>query len=523
MSSKLSGLVIVVLLLVPVSALGGQQFGQRVEADTIEFFTIQDFFLSPWQLTDHNFMGGGARAAGMGGAFLAVSNDPTAASWNPAGLPQLEKSQMNLTFTSTKHRTDYTSSAVSWDYSYSDELDHDLSAVSFASVVIPFKLGEKEVVGSVLYHRLADIYQENRYHTTWDDVIVSPGDTVDNYLLPPVDEKVTGRLDEIVVSLGTKVYKSLSFGAGVNVYAGNFTSDVDYLLPLSDYGLDPSGLNGFRFHPHIESDYSGFNFTFGAMYMINELRLAGVVKTPFTLKEDNDVQLLADLLELGIVDDAVSRSISPLFDTEREWKMPSMIGFGTSYQIGSLTLAADVEFRNYSKAELTIRENLANPVGDKVTTSLGWRNTTQFRVGGEYTLDTKLGSIPLRFGFRNDPQLFKTQLDSSEVFIRVDRRYIGGMESYLPTHVQSNYGTETGSWVNGNVLSFGTGIGWSQIRFDATYEYARYDDVERMVSTSFKVFDRENRVFPETWFEDAFSSKKTYDYSRIMISFTGFF
>ena len=63
----------------------------------------------------------------------------------------------------------------------------------------------------------------------------------------------------------------------------------------------------------------------------------------------------------------------------------------------------------------------------------------------------------------------------------------------------------------------------SQIRFDVTYEYARYDDVERTTSTSFKVFDRANMVYSESWDEETFSSKKSYDYTRIMIGFTGFF
>jgi hypothetical protein len=518
MRSKLLSLIIAVSLLISASASGGQRFGQDVQVDTIGYFTIQDFFLSPLQLTDYNFVGGGARARGMGGAFFAVSDGPSAGSWNPAGLSYMDKSQMNLTFSSTKHRTDYTSAALSetWDYSSTVELEHDLNALSFASVVIPFKLGEKEVVGSVLYQRLADVYQENQYLTAVDY------DTVENYLLPPIEEEVTGRLDQIVVSLGIGI-RSLSLGAGVNVYNGSFTSDVDFFLPVGEDEFDPYGRSGFQFHPTIESEYSGFNFTIGGMYSIDKLRLAGVVKTPYTLKEDNDVQLLADYIEYGIVNESASRSISPLFKTDREWKMPSMIGFGTSYQMNSLTLAADVEFRSYSKTEVTYRYNLADPVGEKVTTSLGWRNITQFRVGGEYVIDTKFGSIPLRVGYRNDPKLFKTQVDSSEVFIRTDLTYIGGEPSYMPTHIQSDYGVENGSWVNGNVFAFGTGIGWSQIRFDVTYEHAQYDDVERMISTSFKILDRANKVYSESWFEETFSSKKTYDYSRIIVSFTGFF
>lgn len=38
-----------------------------------------------------NPVGSGARAIGMGGAFIGIADDATAASWNPAGLIQLEK------------------------------------------------------------------------------------------------------------------------------------------------------------------------------------------------------------------------------------------------------------------------------------------------------------------------------------------------------------------------------------------------------------------------------------------------
>jgi hypothetical protein len=35
--------------------------------------------------------GAGARAMGMGGAFIAIADDATAASWNPSGLAVLER------------------------------------------------------------------------------------------------------------------------------------------------------------------------------------------------------------------------------------------------------------------------------------------------------------------------------------------------------------------------------------------------------------------------------------------------
>lgn len=41
-------------------------------------------------------MGVGARAIGLGGAFVAIADDPSATFWNPAGLTQVERSQFFL-------------------------------------------------------------------------------------------------------------------------------------------------------------------------------------------------------------------------------------------------------------------------------------------------------------------------------------------------------------------------------------------------------------------------------------------
>ena len=43
-----------------------------------------------------NPVGSGARALGMGGAFIGVADDATAASWNPGGLIQLETPEVSV-------------------------------------------------------------------------------------------------------------------------------------------------------------------------------------------------------------------------------------------------------------------------------------------------------------------------------------------------------------------------------------------------------------------------------------------
>ena len=52
-------------------------------------------------------MSPGARATGMGGAFVAVGGDATVASWNPAGLADLSSKEVSFTYSSLSYDRTY--------------------------------------------------------------------------------------------------------------------------------------------------------------------------------------------------------------------------------------------------------------------------------------------------------------------------------------------------------------------------------------------------------------------------------
>ncbi len=56
-----------------------------------------------------NPVGSGARAMGMGGAFIGIADDATAASWNPAGLIQLETPEVSIVGDYSHSRASYSS------------------------------------------------------------------------------------------------------------------------------------------------------------------------------------------------------------------------------------------------------------------------------------------------------------------------------------------------------------------------------------------------------------------------------
>ncbi len=439
-------------------------------------------------ILDYNFLGGGARARAMGGAFFAVSDDPSAGSWNPAGLVQLDKYQMGATLYFINPKMDYITSYTT--SSFPNSLKQTKSTLSFGSVVIPFKLFNKDLVGSVLYNRASDIYDKRVYNFlgvyTYGEVSVRIWDKT---------EEVKGGLDVVVLSLGGKAYKDLSFGLGINVYTGSYEYNSGQLIDVSWDAISDTSV---YYHPYIKGSYSGVNFALGTMYKYQDLRVGAVVKTPFKLKEKDDVQYVYDMIVDGVVNPySIQYGIIWPVEYKQKWEIPLMIGFGASYQIKGLTLAGDVELRDFSSSKLFYPKKWWDPNSPDTSIALDWNSLTQFRIGGEYLFHSKYGTIPLRAGFRNDPKVFS---DLKNVEINFPSSISGKDEITIINQ-------KNGDKVSGNTISLGTGIGWKQIKLDFTYELSQYKTE----------MSGENLGVP---FDIKDIEKKD---NRFLVNFTGFF
>ena len=86
--SFMNALLVLVLWIVPLSSIA-----------QVPIFDIP---------TSFNPVGSGARALGMGGAFIAVADDATAASWNPGGLIHLENPEVSMVGASYQRTDDLT-------------------------------------------------------------------------------------------------------------------------------------------------------------------------------------------------------------------------------------------------------------------------------------------------------------------------------------------------------------------------------------------------------------------------------
>ena len=297
---------------------------------------------------DWNFTGVGARAAGMGGAFIGVADDATAISWNPAGLTQLDRPEASFVVRGLAELYE-----VNFDYgieTYEDE--HGI--LNFLSGVYPFEFSGKQFVAALAVQRQLDLY--SYYHDEY--FYEGIGGSFAEYVYETFSE---GGASTITLGLAHRMASILSFGVAANLWVGEayFESNdmVNENLVDSLYYWD--------YHDRSDWTFSGMNFVIGAMLDFNyknnpiPLRIGIVVKTPFDLTVDEEFFMEEYANEGGIIyePDPVESSNSYTLG------MPLIFGLGVSYRLGdNLTLAIDVESRKFG--DTTLKEDYADLTGN---------------------------------------------------------------------------------------------------------------------------------------------------------------
>jgi long-subunit fatty acid transport protein len=101
-------------------------------------------------------VGAGARALGVGGAFTAVADDATAASWNPAGLIQLEKPEFSIMARGSRDAN--TTSSSNPDYQ-AGRNEFDAFGLNYLSLALPFQSFGHNFVASANCQEAYDLKQ----------------------------------------------------------------------------------------------------------------------------------------------------------------------------------------------------------------------------------------------------------------------------------------------------------------------------------------------------------------------------
>lgn len=389
-----------------------------------------------------NPVGSGARALGLGGAFIAVADDATAASWNPAGLIQLERPEFSIVGAYSFRENSFSSSPRP-EADNSGKVDE--ASLNYLSASLPFTLLNRNVAASVNYQRLYEF--KRKFHH--EDDFSSSG------VNQKWDKRFSqdGRLGAFGLASAIQITHSLSLGASLNIWTEAFWENGW----KDNYTENGTGtLGGEPTVTETESsseysDFSGLNANLGLLWNMNRhLTVGAVVKTPFRAEMDHEFYYNSSITINAAQDPISTTRINN--DERVALNMPLSYGGGLSVRFSdALTIDLDLYRTHWSDYILEDGDgNEFSPIDGRPKNESNVRNTTQVRLGGEYLFIGKKTVVPLRAGIFYDPEPSE---DSVKKF----------------------YG-----------VSIGSGLTYGAIAFDASYQFrwARNIDTGNLIATT---------------------------------------
>jgi long-subunit fatty acid transport protein len=341
-----------------------------------------------------NIMGAGARAMGMGGAFTAIADDATAASWNPAGLAQLTKPEASLVYDSYSGEVnyqdegtyDFADSGLSYTYEdVDDTADLDYGALSFASFLYPIEMGNRFLVTQFSYSRLSnfpDVDNPYTYIYQWSDAEGNPLYTETD--MWNVQSNFSGGIDAYTVSLATDLSPKFHLGLSLNYMQADVKLIRDYAVTWEtsegEFGSD-------AWQEDASYDFSDLYFDFGFLWKISEqFSIGGVYHSGFDADAD---------YEFGDV----------TYPATITW--PSGWGVGLAWRpTSAVTVAADYSERSWSEGKV----DWEDPQWEDTTFPYLYYDrqfdTSSMRFGFEYALVLASNAvIPFRAGYFLEEQI----------------------------------------------------------------------------------------------------------------------
>jgi len=383
-------------------------------------------------------LGIGARALGMGGAYIGVADDYSAGFWNPAGLTQIRRLEGFGTMSHIQRKND----ASVGNLFAADELS--VTRVNSIGLAYPVPTYQGSLVFSLGYHRLKPF--DSSLQFGW--LNTTPEDSVTQRW----SELEEGSLNNWVFAGAAEVAPNFSLGASLNVWSG--TDAYQFSFKESDVPFDLYTFREFRRDDDVTSTFSGYNLKLGGFYRpISNFRLGFTLATPvtYTIKDEwrTSEKTTGDD---GSIDDTVDRG-----SIEYKIRSPFSFGAGASLSVANLLLAASVENNDWSQIRYVSDPPFADKTKNEANEELArqYRNTLRYHLGAEFTLP--LIDLQVRGGYFYDPTPlgpeYFTGRDNSlalrlnEVPKEADREFFtAGVGILLDKQVRLDVGVIHGRW-----------------------------------------------------------------------------
>ena len=290
-------------------------------------------------------VGSGARALGMGSAFIAIADDATASSWNPAGLTQLERPEMSLVYSWKRFDEDFDSGLYR---GMDQENGVNLDDINYASVVYPIRrtIAGRNLILSLNYQRQFDFDRDLDFDVGF--LTALPGGIQSTRFRGSYSQR--GSLSTLSPAFAFELTNKLSVGLAINLWD-------ESLIPGNEWKTRQKGrvfnmTNGATAgnawgHYYVNEDYDNFkgiNYTLGVLYKPSaRLSFGAVYHSKFTADVDYTRTF------------RTSAGGLPLFrlrtERDREITFPDAFGIGAAYRFPNdkLTLSFDVTRRDWDQ------------------------------------------------------------------------------------------------------------------------------------------------------------------------------
>ncbi len=342
-------------------------------------------------------VGSGARALGMGGAFVSLADDATSASWNPGGLVQLEFPE--ISFVGALFSRNET--AEFGDYPETSE-SHTIrdGSVNYLSAVYPFSVRGRNMAVAVNY---SDLYDFSR---KWDfNLTIRDSDSLSGAQEIQYDQ--SGGLSTVGIAYGVELSRSFSIGAALNIWENGLTKNEwekrsvqrgEMLHRGHLYRYDCRGRDGYELR-------SGVNVNLGVLWKVYSDRIAvgAFFRSPFRADVRHESNTDTDVYNQEFPNGKLKETDS--YGEDLKLDMPMSYGIGVSWRFSdALTVSLDLSRTKWDDFVFIDSKGFkTSSVSGKAMEESDVGPTHHARLGMEYLVDVYGRAIPVCAGVFYDP------------------------------------------------------------------------------------------------------------------------
>ena len=321
---------------------------------------------------DFRFNNPGARANAMGGAFIGLADDATAAYTNPAGLTILTEPEFSIEYKIREITTHFE------DQVGEKEFNDTVSGLSFLSYVYP---AENATI-ALFRHQLLNT--ESNF--TWEETGSEP-------------QNVTVNLDAVTFGIGAGFKLTDTFSLGLSIGMAQLDYDV------KGRAYDPAETS-FP-NPHewdsVSDTDNAEHYTFSLLWNPFESLSIGLVYR--IGPEFETVKQRIKWFDLDGIPDNGDEFYGLEWEHDHVLKVPDVYGLGLSYRfLSNFTATLDINYIEYSD----LADDFVEWESGGATTS-NWTvdDEVEVRLGFEFIFDANQIPLALRAGyyFRPDHRL----------------------------------------------------------------------------------------------------------------------